>query len=230
MRMLAMVLLFLTHGLCAAQQDALAACLNGLSSDPGFTLLANKLVVGVVTTSTPAVAADASLATNKELPVIAQWAAARAECLRADSRYGNAIYRPPLQTFGIDAENKVLAAAVELYNRTISYGEFNQRRHAIAEEFRGKAADLRRQIQTQNTALQQADDQAREREQMQREIERAEWDATLARQQSEQARAAAARSSARPIGPDGLRRRQPWPVTPYRNCFRFGSQLSCTSW
>ena len=230
MRVLAMVFLFLTRSLCAAQQDELASCLNSLSADPAFAVLTGKLAVGVVTSTTPAMAADTSLANNKELPVIAKWAAARAECVKADSRYGNAIYRPPLQAFGIDAENKVLAAAEALYDKAISYGEFNRRRKAIAEEFRAKVADLRRQIQSQNAALEQADRQAREREKMQREIEEAEWQATLARRQSEQARVAAARLSTRPSGPDGLRRRQPSPVAPNRNCFRFGSQISCTSW
>jgi hypothetical protein len=230
MRVLAMVLLFLTRSLCAAQQDELASCLNRLGADPGFAVLAPKLAVGVVTSTPPAMAADTSLANNKELPVIAAWAAARAECVKADSRYGNAVYRPPLQAFGIDAENKVLAAAEALYEKIISYGVFNRRRQAIAEEFRAKVADLRRQIQSQNAALEQADRQAREREKMQREIEEAEWQATLARQQSEHARvAAAARLSTRPSGPDGLRRRQLPPVAPNRNCFRFGSQISCTS-
>jgi hypothetical protein len=230
MRVLAAVFLLLTHGLCAAQLDTLASCMDRLATDSRFALVAGKLAVGVLTSATPAMSADTSLASNKELPVIAEWAAARAECLKAESRFGNAIYRPPLQAYGIDAENKVMAATEELFNRTISYGEFNRRRLTIAEELRGKVADLRRQIQSQNAYLEQADRQAREREQMQRDIEGVERQVALARQQSEQAYETAARRSARPAGPDGLRRR-PYPAgVPYRNCYRFGNQLSCTGW
>jgi hypothetical protein len=230
MRALAMALSLFTHGLCAAQQETLESCLNGLAADSRFAPLAGKLAMGVAAGTTPAMTSDSSLASNKELPVIAAWAAARAECLKAESRYGNALYRPPMQAFGIDAENKVMAATEELFNRTISYGEFNRRRQAIAEELRGKVADLRRQIQTQNAYFEQADRLAREREQMQRDIEGAERQAALARQQSEQALEAAARMPTRSSGPDGLRRRQVPPAAPYRNCYRFGRQLSCTGW
>jgi hypothetical protein len=228
MRLLAMALLLLMHGLCAAQQDSLAACLDKLVSDPAFALLAGKLALGTATSATPAMFADTSLASNKERPVIADWGAARAECLKANSQFGNAVYRPPLQAFGIDAENKVMAAAVELYDRKISFGEFNRRREAIAEERRGKAVQLSRQIQAQTTAQEQADRQMREREQMQRDIDEAERQATLAQQQAGQAREAAAQLSTRRSGPDGLRRHPPAPVVPFRNCFRFGNRIACT--
>jgi hypothetical protein len=87
---------------------------------------------------------------------------------------------------------------------------------------------LGRQIQAQTTAQEQADRQMREREQLQREIDQAEWQATLARRQAEQGQEAAARLSTRRSGPDGLRRRPPASVVPYRNCFRFGNRITCT--
>jgi hypothetical protein len=230
MRLLALTLLLVMHGLCAAQQGSLASCLDKLAPDPAFALLARKLALGMATGATPAMVADTSLANNQERPVIAEWAAARAECLKADSRYGNAVYRPPLQAFGIDAENQVMAAAVELYDRKISFGEFNRRREAIAQELRGKTAQLSRQIQLQSTTLEQADRQMREREQMQRDIDEVERQAALARQQAEQAQAAVARQSARRSGADVTRRYQPTPIAPNRNCFRFGSRIACTGW
>jgi hypothetical protein len=230
MRLLALTLLLLMHGLCAAQQESLASCLDKLAPEPAFSLLARKLALGMATGATPAMIADTSLANNQERPVIAEWAAARAGCLKADSRYGNAVYRPPLQAFGIDAENKVMAAAVELYDRKIPFGEFNRRREAIAQELREKSAQLSRQIQLQATTLEQADRQMREREQIQREIDEADRQATLARQHAEQAQAAVARQSARRSGADGPRRNQPAPIAPNRNCFRFGSRVACTGW
>ena len=229
MRPLAMTLLLLIHGLCDAQQTSLASCIDKLAADPGFAQLAGKLAVGAATDKAPTIV-DTSLANNTERQVIAEWAAARAECLKADSRYGNAVYRPPLQAFGIDAENKVMAAAVELYDRKISFGEFNRQRQAIAEELRGKAAHLRQEIQSQRTAQEQADRQTREREQMQREVDEAERQAALARRQAEQAQEATARLTTRPSRPDGARRHELAPIVPYRNCFRFGSRITCTSW
>src|SRR5689334_19368576 len=121
----ALLLLFLPM-VYAAEQDSLAGCLQKLSADHRFELLAGKLALGPETQSAPGLLADNSLANDRERPVISNWAAARAECVKASSRFGNDIYRPPLQAFSMDAENKVLAAAVELYNRKISFGEFNR--------------------------------------------------------------------------------------------------------
>ena len=174
--------------------------------------------------------ADSSLASSKERQVISEWAAARGDCIKADSRYGREVYRAPLQTYGIDAENKVMAAAVALYNREISFGEFNSRREIIAVELRGKAADLSRQIQTQRTVQEQADRQSREREQMQREIAEVELQATMARQEAAQAKRDAAWHSTHAYRRDGPRSYQHAPMVSYRNCFRFGSRMTCTGW
>lgn len=230
MRLLAMTLLILVYGLCQAQQQSLALCMDKQVADPAFAILAGKLALGAVTSTTPGMVADISLANTKERDAIAKWAAARAECIKADSRYGNEIYRPPLQAFGIDAENRLIAAAVDLYDRRISFGEFNRRRLAIADELRKKALALSQQLQSQRTAQEHADQQLREREQMQEEIEEAERQAAVARQQSEQAQREAARQPARPIRPIGPRRNQVAPTSPYGNCFRFGKRITCTGW
>lgn len=201
-----------------------------LAADSKFAPLAGKVSLGMTANAVPPRRADASFASDSERPVIAEWAAARGECIKAYSRYGNAAYRPPLQAFGIDAENKVMAAAVALYNRAISFGEFDRRRQAVAEELRAKAADLSRSIQLQRTAQEQADRLTREREQTQREIEEAERQATAAWQKAEQAQEGAARLPARAYRQGAPRRFQPAPIVPYRNCFRFGARLTCTGW
>ena len=230
MRLLAMTLLFLMHGHCAAQSESLAACLDKLAADSRFALIAGKLSLGMAANPKPAMLADSSTANNKERPLIAEWAAARAECLKADSKFGNETYRAPMQTFGIDAEHKVMAAAVELYDQKISFGEFNRQREAVAEELRGKAVELNRRIRQQSVAFEQADQQARERDQMQREIEEAAWQATIARQQAERAQEAAARRGVRPNAPYGVRPYQRAPGVSARNCFRFGDRIACTGW
>jgi hypothetical protein len=230
MRPLAMMFCWLIHGCCHAQLASLASCMNQLAADPRFALLAGKVAVGNVTSGPPGMLTDSSLANNKERGVISKWAAARGECINFDSRYGNVVYRPPLQAHGIDTENKVLAAAVALYNREISFGEFNRQRQAIAEELRAKVADLSRQIQSQRTAQQHADWQTREREHMQREIEEAELLATMARQQVEKTQKDVTQFPTRASQRDGPRRYQPVSIAPFRNCFRFGSRMTCTGW
>ena len=155
---------------------------------------------------------------------------ARGACIREESKYGNAGYRPPLQAYAIDAENKVMAAAVALYNREISFGDFNRRRQAIAEQLRAQKADLNSQIQSQRAAQEQSDQRTREREQMQREIEAAESQASAARRQAEQAQEAVARLPTGAYRRDGRREYRPASAAPYRNCFRFGARMTCTGW
>lgn len=229
MRPLALMLCWLLiHGYCHAQPASLASCIDRLPANPRFAVLAGKLAIGTMTKVPPGAFEDSSFANDKERQAISEWAAARGECIAADGKYGQQAYRPPLQSYGIDAENRVMAAAVALYNREISFGEFNRQRQAIAAQQREKAADLSRQIQTQRTVQEQADRQTREREQMQRAIEEIELQATMARQEAAQAQKDAASHSARGYRRDGPRSYQPAPIVSQRNCFRFGSRMTCT--
>ena len=230
MRLLVTVLLIFACGHCNAQLTTLDFCMYKLADDSGFRLLAGKLAVGTVAGTTPAMIANTALPSNQERQVIAAWAAARAECLKTESRYGNAVYRPPLQAFGIDAENKVMSATVELHDRKITFGEFNRQSQSAAEELRGKSVELSRQIQAQRAAHEQSDSHSREREQMQRDIDAAERQAAIARQEATQARETAAQLSTRPNRTDEARRRPLTPIAPLRNCYRFGNRLTCTVW
>jgi hypothetical protein len=204
--------------------------MDRLADDPRFAVLAGKLALGTVGRSPPGTLADASLAGGKERDALPAWAAARGECIKAESAYGNALYRPPLQAQAIDAENKVMAEAVALYNRDISYGEFNRRRQEIAEEQRAGAAEVSRQLQSQRTAQEQADRQARERDQMQRQVEEAQSQAALARQESLRVQQSAARLAAPAERREGPRIPPPLPNARLRNCYRFGSSVTCTGW
>ena len=226
---LATTMLLFMPGVCAAQEESLTACLEKLATVPGFAILADKVALGAGKDTTPRMLADPSLANNTERPVIGKWAAARADCLKANSRFGNQVYRPPLQAFSMDAENKIMAAVVELYDLKISYGEFNRRRQAIDQDLREKTAQLGRQIQQQGLAYEQADRVARERDRMQRDIEEAERQATQARQQAEQAQENSAPVSRRQTFADAPRRYQSAPITVNRNCYRFGGRITCTN-
>ena len=227
MRAFTLMLLMLLPASAVAQQETLAACLDKLAAAHAFASLGGKLSLGSRAAPTPPMLADTTVASAKERPVIAAWAGARAECVRSESRYGNDAYRPPLQAFGIEAENRVLTAAAELHDGKASYGEFNRTREAIAEELRGKSARLNRQIQMQTTAYERADRQTREREQMQREIDEAERQTTLAQQRAAQLQEESARAAALRVAPYGPPRLPMAPV-PVRTCYRFGNRIECT--
>jgi hypothetical protein len=228
MRIFSLVIFSFLSGLCAAQHESLDSCMDQLPAVPAYAVIAGKLAMGAGAYATSAMLADTTLANNRERQVVADWAAARAECVKADSRFGNDIYRPPIQTFGIGAESRVMAAAVELYDRKISFGEFNQRRQIIAEELRAKVTSLQRQIQSQLSAQEQADQLTREREQMQREIEEMRRQAELARRQSAEAQGAAGVIPTRPSSQERILRPLPPRIVLNRYCFRFGDRIICT--
>jgi len=222
----ALMLLSLLPRLALAQQESLGPCLDKLAADPAYAVLAGKLALGANPKPVSAKDAESAVVSDKERPLIARWAAARAECLKADSRFGNDAYRPPLQAYGLEAENKVLAATEQLYDRKLTFADYNRQREAIAAELRDRKAQLNRRIEQQATTLEQAGRDARERERLQRDLDEAEWQTTLARQQAEQAQQqAAARAANRRA--DGVRRYQNAPVAPYRNCYRFGARTVC---
>jgi hypothetical protein len=228
MRLLPIIALLLAHTAFAAQQDNLASCLKALSAEPRFATLASHIAVGDAGAGTAAMLQDSGVPTEKERKAIADWADARASCVKAADQEGNAAYRPPLVAHAIQAENKVLAAAVELYERRITYGDFNRRRQAIEEERRSKSANLSRQMYEQRSA----DRQAREVEGVKRELQEAERQAALAQQQALEAqqaqdaaaRRAAARAANRSIPPPAafVGRRA------YSDCYRFGGRFVCT--
>lgn len=233
-------MLLLSIATCSyAQRDALLACMGRLAADERFAPITGKLAVGVNSDTTFAMLADTSLASTGERRAISEWAAQRSECIKAEDRYGRSSYRPPMQALGTEAENKVMAAAVDLYNRKINFGEFNRRRQAIVDEQRVKVAAVLQQIQTQKAAQEQADRQSRELEQMQKTLsaqEQADRQALAAQIQALQAQQAQ---------DDALKRNAPSPsvvrradTAPVRarvgagfasNCFRFGSQMTCTT-
>ena len=210
--------------MCWAQND-LRSCLAGLAGDPRFASLSGKVSLGDATSMSSAMLEDRSIANRNEREAIGNWAAARSECVKVASREGNEIYRPPLLAYNIEAENKVMAALTELYDGKISFGQFSQRRQAIAEELRDKSAALNRRIQDQRTAEEQSARQAREAEHTQKELQELERQTLLAQQQAQEANER--HIPWRRIEPYALRAPAYSGVRPYRDCFRFGNRIVC---
>lgn len=224
----------LASAVCQAQQDALTSCLSGLENDARFAAVAGRIALGARADATPQMLVDRSAPAGRQVQAIAEWIAARSECARAEAAFGNAGYRPPLLAYRLEAEGRVIEAAADLHDRTMSFASFNRRRQEIAAELRGRIDDLSRQIQSQRAAMAQADREARERQQAQRSLEEAERQAALARQEADLARQQADRAqrpASRPAAPaESYRMRRPriaGPV-PYASCFQLDGRIICT--
>jgi hypothetical protein len=66
---------------------------------------------------------------------------------------------------------------VDLYNRKLTYGEFNQRRQALFDEVRNRAADIWQRAQAQQQAQQQAQEAQLQAQQQAQQAERAQEEA-----------------------------------------------------
>ncbi len=230
--------LLFAAGVCDAQQDALTKCLAGLETDARFAAIAGKIALGARADAAPEMLADMSTAAGKQVRAVADWTAARSECVSAEAAFGNASYRPPLQSFRLEAESGIIEAAADLHDRRLSFGGFNRRRQAIAVELRGRIAGLSRQIQAQRTAQEQADQQAREKQQLQRSLDEAERLAAMAQQQATRAQQEAdqarrdRRSARRPSAPASqpyrMQRPRVAPPVPYASCFQLDGRTICT--
>lgn len=227
--------LLLAGAVCHAQQDALTKCLSALESDARFSALAGRLALGARADGTLEMQSDMSTPSGKQIKALADWIAARSECVRDEAASGNPAYRPPLQTFRLEAEGEIIEAAADLHDRQLSFGAYNRRRQQIEDVLRGKVAGLSRQIQAQQASLAQADQQARERQQLQRSLEDAERQANLAYQQSartqqdlEQAKRSARRPPAAAAPAYRMSRPRVASPVPYASCFQLDGRIVCT--
>ena len=236
MKTLAFILCIFSATPSIAQQDPLVLCLKQLSSDSRFTPIADKIAITSAPDTTFAMLAETSVANDSERLAISAWATARKECVRDGEAYWTKTY--PLQIFALanESENAVLAVAVDLYNKSISFGEFNKRRQAIADVARTKIAAVVQQIVAEREVKQQALQQARDaqataqqRDQAARQEAQRQFDQAQEAQDIAMRRSAAMQmflNNMRPTQPYQL----PMPQQPINtNCYRIGNQVNCTT-
>jgi hypothetical protein len=238
---IATLMLFLVFGTsCFAQDDPLLRCLGNLGSDPRFSSIADKLSVGTADT-TFAMLADTSLANDTERQAIATWATARSECVKGGDEYWRKNYPIQIYAVAFESENTMIASAVDLYNRKISFGEFNKRRDVIKNDVRNKVAAIVQQILNEREAKQQALQQARDAQvSAQQRDQAARQEAQRQYEQAQQAQDdAMRRQAAMSIFLNNMRPNQAFqPIQPYQipvrpsvntNCYRIGDQVNCTT-
>jgi hypothetical protein len=189
--------------------------------------LRKKVALGPASRVSASLTENADTPTDKERASLKAWTAARNKCVDQVQREGNAEYRPPLVTYAIEAERQLTSAASQLYDRKISFGDFERQREEINEKMQTKVGGLKRQIQQQNVTFSDTDARARQTQQMQKDVDEAERQAQLAQQQQTQTPNPPARTYSEfrryaPIRPD------PAAVGPYRNCVNLGTRVVCS--
>jgi hypothetical protein len=222
---------------CLAQQDPLVDCLKGLAADTRFTPIAAKLAINAATDTTFPMLADQTIANGAEQKAISDWATARAECVKGGEAHWQQHYPPQLHALAIEAENMMMALAVDLYNKKITFGEFNKRRQVAADEVRNKIVAMVQHLQSEKQAREKAEREARQRSQWQAQQQAQQ--AQLAREQMEAQDDIARRQAAMGILLGRMGATPAYaPMRPYQmptrpsvntNCSQTGNQLNCTT-
>lgn len=158
----ALLALVLAAPAAFAQQDPSVGCMQSLREQPRFEAIKAKISLGRVRDSTFAMLADTTLPDEAERQAIAAWATARADCVRLGDDFRKS-WPPQLASLAVEAESRMTAEAVDLYQQKITFGEFNKRRQALANETepRWAAASQQARDSSQRAMAQQAEAKAR---------------------------------------------------------------------
>jgi hypothetical protein len=222
-RIIVLCVFFVYMAAAEAQQDPSADCFIKLATEPRFAPLTRKMTLGIPK-STFAMLADESFPSNAERKLIADWATAVQECEPVGESYRQSNYPPQLLALVNESKNIFLETVINLYNRKISYGQFNRRRQSTFDEVRARATEIAQRIQAEQQAQQQAQEQA------QRAQQQAEYEAQRARQQAQAAQQAqedANRRQAALYLLNQMRMNQPQALVPYQMPIRRGTTTSC---
>jgi hypothetical protein len=127
-----------------AQEDPIAACLERIVGDKRFASIRGKVALGDAADTTFAMYSNESFASKADRAAIAGWSEARVGCAKAGDSHGQKERGPLTAAFILEGEHALVALAVELYHRRISYAEFNKRRQAAADNIRRQLAMAQR--------------------------------------------------------------------------------------
>lgn len=251
---LAFLLFLVPYGICNAQ-DPTIGCIKGLAVDKTFTQIASKIPLAEARDATFEMLANQALPTKREQELIPRWIEARKQCISDGDSFHRENYPMQMIALAVEAENNMAAIATDLYNRKLTYGAFNKRRLAIADDAIVKITAVVQQLKTQQDAQRQSQDieratrqreeaaqqAAMERDKQAQQTQR-ELEARRMRQQAEQQaqqQAQQADAARRQAAMQMLQRQpQPAPIVPYQvpvrpitntNCYQNGNQMNCTT-
>lgn len=191
-----------------AQQSAFRVCMEAEAGEAKYAPISAKLALsGGREATTFAMLTDQTMASDSEKPAIAAWADLYARCFRHDAPYLKAI--PPDAADLIDASvSALISLAAKLYIGELTYGQFNNQRSEMGQRLRTGLASIQQREQSRVQAAANADYEARRQMAIQ----------FLLGQQANQRSA--------PVQPFQMQVPAPAVIT---NCFRFGTQTTCTT-
>jgi|GEM_PF-3293728 len=109
----------------AAADDPSTVCARRVAGDPQFSALAQKLPLDLHMPSFQMLADD-SFPTPAERTSLGRWMTAEKACIKQGDTYRRSHYPHELIALAADAEARVAAVAIALYNKQIQYGTANQ--------------------------------------------------------------------------------------------------------
>ena len=120
---LLVVSLFISGYSFAGVQDKTSQCLEGLKSDGRFSSIANYLALDGQDTASPQMLADDARPDELQQSAIADWIDVRSECVNFS----------PTQ-LSVSLHLAFVGLVPDLYNRKITFGEFNKKWRVLFEE------------------------------------------------------------------------------------------------
>lgn len=121
------------------------ACINALHfEDQG---LSAKVAARVIKEQTFEMLANTSRISDAEKPQIRKWVEDRQACLNVGAAWRAAYAHPDLEAIGNAVFSAFLSATAELYNGSITFGEYARRRAEIGAQADRQFAAVRQQLQ-----------------------------------------------------------------------------------
>lgn len=116
--------------MAVAADDPSSVCSKRIAADPKFSALAQKVPLDLHM-PTLEMLADGSYPTPADRKSIGQWMAAEKSCIKQGDTYRHSHYPHELIALAANAEARITAVALALYNDQIQYGTANQELLAI---------------------------------------------------------------------------------------------------
>jgi hypothetical protein len=138
------------------ETDPSIACGKALATDARFSLIAKKTPVAGIENISLEMLADESKPNDAERKQLAAYVLAGNDCSNEGTEFRKAHYPPEIIAAMLEAHDKSLDTAADLYNRKISFGAFNKQLQSIASELRTKVAAIVQRIQSERAAQQQS--------------------------------------------------------------------------
>ena len=136
---------------CYAEEDPFLKCQYRLLTDEKFSSLKQHLSLGTHRETTPEMLRDPTFPNEQQQKAIAQWMSAHSDCQSRSQLPTSESGPPALASRREELESAMISDAADLYQRRISFGEFNQRRQVLWARNGGEASKIRQPLRSETT-------------------------------------------------------------------------------